>query len=32
VRRIRLRRLVAEHSEERTVVTFLMEELYSFTG
>ena len=28
----RLRRLVAEHDEERLLVDFLMEELYSFTG
>jgi serine phosphatase RsbU (regulator of sigma subunit) len=28
----RLRRLVAEHDEERLLVDFLMEELYSFVG
>jgi serine phosphatase RsbU (regulator of sigma subunit) len=28
----RLRALVAEHGEERSLVEFLMEELYSFTG
>jgi sigma-B regulation protein RsbU (phosphoserine phosphatase) len=27
-----LRRLVAEHEEERLLVDFLMEELYSFVG
>ena len=28
----RLRGLVAEHAEERSLVDFLMEELYSFVG
>ena len=28
----RLRALVAEHGEERSLETFLLEELYSFTG
>jgi hypothetical protein len=28
----RLRGLVAEHTEEGSLVDFLMEELYSFTG
>ena len=28
----RLRALVAEHGEERSLVDLLMEELYSFTG
>jgi serine phosphatase RsbU (regulator of sigma subunit) len=28
----RLRRLVAAHDEEKSLVDFLMEELYSFTG
>ena len=28
----RLRRLVAAHDEERSLVDFLMEELHSFTG
>jgi serine phosphatase RsbU (regulator of sigma subunit) len=28
----RLRALVAEHGEERSLVAFLLEELYSFVG